>query len=56
VLNEVMRRFQAEGLLWAALAVNIDNDSALGLYQLLGFERFRRRTSSQKVAPERGCH
>ena len=55
VLNEVMRRFQAEGLLWAALAVNIDNDSALGLYQRLGFERCRRRTSCQKVAREGGC-
>ena len=49
VLNEVMRRFQAEGLLWAALAVNIDNDSALGLYQRLGFERWKRRTSYQKA-------
>jgi len=56
LLKEVMCRFQAEGLRWAALEVNIDNRRAMRLYERLGFERCRRRTSFQKVARERGCH
>jgi mycothiol synthase len=49
LLHEVMRRFQAEGLRWAALEVNIDNYRALRLYQRLGFERRRRRTVYKKT-------
>jgi mycothiol synthase len=56
LLCEVMRRFQADGLASAALEVNIDNRRAMRLYERLGFERRRRRTSFQKVARERGCH
>jgi ribosomal protein S18 acetylase RimI-like enzyme len=56
LLCEVMRRFQADGLASAALEVNIDNRRAMRLYERLGFERCRRRTSFQKVARERGCH
>jgi ribosomal protein S18 acetylase RimI-like enzyme len=44
-----MCRFQAEGLRWSALEVNIDNETALLLYQRLGFERQRRRTVYQKT-------
>jgi mycothiol synthase len=50
LLCEVLRRLQADGLGWAALEVNVDNDRALRLYERLGFERHRRRTSYQKVA------
>lgn len=49
LLKEVMCRFQAEGLRWSALEVNIDNETALLLYQRLGFERQRRRTVYQKT-------
>jgi mycothiol synthase len=49
LLNEGMRRFQAEGMRWAALEVHIDNEAALLLYQSLGFERQRRRTVYQKT-------
>ena len=56
LLNEVMHRFQADGLASAALEVNINNRRAMRLYERLGFERCRRRTSFQKVARERGCH
>lgn len=56
LLCEVMRGFQADGLAGAALEVNIDNRRAMRLYERLGFERCRRRTSFQKVARERGCH
>jgi mycothiol synthase len=49
LLHEEMRRFQAEGLSWAALEVNIDNYRALRLYQRLGFERRRRRTVYKKT-------
>ena len=54
LLNEVMCRFQAEGLRSAALDVNIDNYRALRLYQRLGFECRRRFTSYQKVVSGRG--
>lgn len=50
LLCEVLRSFQAHGLAWAALEVNVDNDRALRLYERRGFERHRRRTSYQKVA------
>jgi mycothiol synthase len=50
LLCEVLRRLRADGLAWAALEVNVDNDRALRLYQRLGFELYRRRTSYQKVA------
>jgi len=53
LLHEVMRRFQAEGLRWAALEVNIDNYRALRLYQRLGLECRRRFTSYQKVVSDR---
>ena len=56
LLCEVVRGFQADGLGSAALEVNIDNHRAVRLYELLGFERCRRRTSFQKVAREGGCH
>jgi ribosomal protein S18 acetylase RimI-like enzyme len=56
LLCEVMHGFQADGLASAALEVNIDNRRAMRLYERLGFERCRRRTSFQKVARERGCH
>jgi mycothiol synthase len=49
LLNEVMCRFQADGLQWAALEVNIDNYRASRLYQRLGFERRRRRTVYKKA-------
>jgi len=49
LLHEVMRRFQAEGLRWAALEVNIDNEAAFLLYQSLGFERQGRRSVYKKV-------
>ena len=55
LLCKVMRGFQADGLASAALEVNIDNRRAMRLYERLGFERCRRRTSFQKVARERGC-
>lgn len=48
LLCEVMRRFQDEGLRWAALEVNVDNDRAFRLYQRLRFERRTRHTSYQK--------
>jgi mycothiol synthase len=50
LLREVLRRFQAHGLAKAALEVNVDNDRAVRLYERLGFERHRRRTSFQKAA------
>jgi mycothiol synthase len=49
LLCEVLRKLQADGLGWAALEVNVDNDRALRLYERLGFERCRRRTSYQKA-------
>ena len=54
LLSEVMRRFQASGLGWAALDVSTENRRALRVYQRLGFERYRRRTSFQKPAVQ-GC-
>jgi len=54
LLKEVMRRFQAEGLRWAALDVNIYNDAALRLYKHLVFRHWQRRTSYQKVVSGRG--
>lgn len=56
LLCEVMHGFQADGLASAALEVNIDNRRAMRVYERLGFERCRRRTSFQKVARERGRH
>jgi mycothiol synthase len=50
LLGELMRRFKAEGLARAALSVDVDNQPAIRLYEGLGFERRRRRTSYQKVA------
>jgi mycothiol synthase len=50
LLCEVLHRLQSDGLGWAALEVNVDNHRALRLYNRLGFERYRRRTSYQKVA------
>ncbi|MGB9299271.1 MAG: GNAT family N-acetyltransferase, partial [Anaerolineae bacterium] len=56
LLCEVMHGLQADGLTSAALEVNIDNHRAMRLYERLGFERSRRRTSYQKVARGRDCH
>ena len=54
LLSEVMCRFQAGGLGWAALEVSTENPRALRVYQQLGFERYKRRTSYQKPAVQ-GC-
>ena len=54
LLSEVMRRFQAGGLGWAALEVSTENRRALRVYQQLGFERYKRRTSFQKPAVQGG--
>jgi ribosomal protein S18 acetylase RimI-like enzyme len=50
LLCDVLHGLQAEGLAWAVLEVNVDNHRAVHLYKRLGFERYRRRTSYQKVA------
>ncbi len=50
LLSEVMRRSQASGLGWAALEVSTENRRALRVYQRLGFERYKTRTSYQKPA------
>jgi mycothiol synthase len=50
LLCELMGRFEADGLTRAALEVEMNNRPALCLYERLGFERLRRRTSYQKVA------
>ena len=50
LLCEAMHRFKASGLGWAALSVSTENRRALRLYQRLGFERVKRRTSHQKPA------
>jgi mycothiol synthase len=55
LLGELMRKFRAEGLAWASLSVDVNNHPAKGLYQRLGFEWRRRRTSYQKVACGGGC-
>ena len=52
LLCEVMQRFRAGGLKWAALEVNTTNPRALSLYQRLGFERLKRRTSFQKAVDQ----
>ena len=54
LLSEVMSRFQASGLGWAALEVSTENRQALCVYQRLGFERYKRRTSFQRPAVQ-GC-
>jgi mycothiol synthase len=50
LLCEVLHKFQGEGLARAVLEVNVDNHRARRLYERLGFERRRRRTSYQKAA------
>ncbi|HUW94847.1 MAG TPA: GNAT family N-acetyltransferase [Anaerolineae bacterium] len=55
LLCELMRRFEADGLAWAALEVEMNNHPALCLYERLGFQRHRRRMSYQKVACGGGC-
>jgi len=50
LLGEALRRFQVEGLRRAVLDVNVDNHQARRLYERLGFETWRRRTSYQKAA------
>jgi ribosomal protein S18 acetylase RimI-like enzyme len=50
LLSEAMRRFQASGLQWAELSVASENHRAVRLYERMGFERFRTRTSYQKPA------
>ena len=50
LLSEVMRRFQASGLSWAALEVSTENRRAGRVYERLGFEPYRTRASYQKPA------
>ena len=54
LLCEAMHRFKASALGWAALAVSTENRRAVRVYQRLGFERYKRRTSFQKPAVQ-GC-
>jgi mycothiol synthase len=48
LLCEALTTFQAEGLTRAVLDVDVDNHGARRLYERLGFETRRRRTSYQK--------
>ncbi len=48
LLCEALTGFEAEGLTRAVLEVNVDNHRARRLYERLGFETWRRRTSFQK--------
>jgi mycothiol synthase len=49
LLSEVMRSFQAEGLPYAWLSVNVDNPQAKRVYQRLGFVCAKRYTSFRKT-------
>jgi len=49
LLSEIMRRCQTDGLRHAMLDVNIDNPQAIGVYERLRFELFRRRTVYKKT-------
>ncbi|HZQ08395.1 MAG TPA: GNAT family N-acetyltransferase [Anaerolineae bacterium] len=49
LLCETMRRFRAEGLDWAGLAVDSDSwTNALALYERLGFKTYKTRISLEK--------
>ena len=56
MLSEVLHRLRADGLAWAALEVNVDNQRAARVYQRLGFEHHRRRTSYHKAAGTASKH
>ncbi len=53
LLSEVMRSFQAEGLPYAWLSVNVYNPQATRVYQRLGFVCAKRYTSFRKTIGER---
>lgn len=49
LLSEMLQRFKAKGLQYAALEVNVNNPQAARLYERMGFRRTKRYTSYRKT-------